>query len=54
MTDHTSKPVINKAQRPTEPLPSTIMPLIKLIAFLALVVVALAAAAWIVDRAIYA
>ena len=54
MTEPSSKTVTKKAQRPTEPLPKTIMPLLKLIAFLAFVTVALAAVSWLIDRMIYA
>jgi hypothetical protein len=41
-----------KAQRPTEPLPS-VKPLLKFVAFLAVVVVVIAISAIIVDRSIY-
>ena len=42
-----------KPQRPTEPLPNTMKPALKLLGFLALVVAGIAIAAIIVDRMIY-
>ncbi|MFN3712823.1 MAG: hypothetical protein ACK4SX_04110 [Alcanivoracaceae bacterium] len=40
-------------QRPTEPLPATMKPALKLVAFLAVVVACIAIAAILVDRTIY-
>jgi hypothetical protein len=40
-------------QRPTEPLPATMKPALKLVAFLAVVVAFIAIAAILVDRMIY-
>ncbi len=42
-----------KPERPTEPLPATIKPAMKLLAFLGAVVALIAIAAIVVDRMIY-
>ena len=42
-----------KPERPTEPLPGTIKPALKLLAFLGAVVAFIAIAAVVVDRMIY-
>jgi len=43
----------HKPQRPTEPLPDTMKPALRLVGFLVLVVGFIAAAAIVVDRMIY-
>lgn len=44
---------VTKSQRPTEPLPGTVKPALKFLAFLGAVVAFIAIAAVIVDRMIY-